>query len=365
MEHVYPAQTADFGITLSPFPETAQVNAVPPLTRWTAGWQRTALAAGFIAYLALLVAAALLGSRMLPDQLSFHILRHAIAVHDIHSKLFSNLLLIAVMLPSVLWLEVMCVGWKDSSAHALLFARTPTIRTDIACLLLDQTHMMGQIGRLMMLGLSIISGEAIRAWLIARTGIAVSAAFLPLPLQVVLYFYAYSFFDYWAHRIGHTKLFWALHRYHHSAEEFPVVNAERIHPAGFAGIFLISIPMAVLGAPAEVIIYVNAITVILGYVIHSRIDSDFGWIGRTLIQSPLHHRLHHKLEMDTPTGHFGMVPLWDRLFGGWGGEAHKDMPIGVDTVYRHGFWVMPDLLRDYADFFKGLVGRRKLSPSEL
>ena len=46
------------------------------------------------------------------------------------------------------------------------------------------------------------------------------------------------------------------------------------------------------------------------------------------------------------------------------GKAAKDLPIGVDTRYRHGFWVMSDLLRDYADFFKGFAGRRTLSPSE-
>jgi sterol desaturase/sphingolipid hydroxylase (fatty acid hydroxylase superfamily) len=177
-------------------------------------------------------------------------------------------------------------------------------------------------------------------------------------------FYAYTFLDYWAHRIGHHEFFWPLHRYHHSAEEFSVLTAERIHPAGFVGIFLINIPMSVLGAPAEAVVYVNALTVALGYVIHSRIDSDFGWVGRYVIQSPLHHRLHHKLEMDTPTGHFSMAPVWDHLFGGWGGQAHVDMPIGVDTPYRHGFWVMPDLMRDYVDFFKGLVGRRTYSPSE-
>ena len=36
----------------------------------------------------------------------------------------------------------------------------------------------------------------------------------------------------------------------------------------------------------------------------------------------------------------------------------------MDTPYRQGFWLMPDLLRDYCDFWKGLVGRRTLSPSE-
>jgi sterol desaturase/sphingolipid hydroxylase (fatty acid hydroxylase superfamily) len=54
-----------------------------------------------------------------------------------------------------------------------------------------------------------------------------------------------------------------------------------------------------------------------------------------------------------------MAPIWDRLFGTWRGDADQSLAIGVDTPYRHGFWVGPDLLRDYLDFWKGLIpGRR-------
>jgi sterol desaturase/sphingolipid hydroxylase (fatty acid hydroxylase superfamily) len=183
-------------------------------------------------------------------------------------------------------------------------------------------------------------------------------------VQVVLYFYVYSFFDYWAHRLGHTRLFWPLHRYHHSAEEFDIINAARIHPAGFAGIFFINIPMPLLGATPEAMIWVNVVTVALGFAIHSRIPSGFGWIGRYVIQSPLHHRLHHKLEMTQATGFFGMTPVWDHLFGGWSECRDADVAIGVDTHYAHGFFILRDLLRDYRDFWLGLIGKRQLSPSE-
>ena len=348
---------ANFGLVLPAGPKAGQ--AAHALL-----WQHAGIVLGFIAYLALLGAAAWAVLTLVPDQFSWHLTGHDLTLHDIHHKIFSNAGLLLLILPSVFWLECVMVGWKKSSVHQILFALTPSIKTDIAFLLMDQAHLTGQLGRLMMLGLSIMSGEAIQAWLAAHTGFSLSAAALPLALQVVLYFYVYSFFDYWAHRVGHLPWFWPLHRYHHSAEEMSVVNAERIHPAGFVGLFFLNIPMAVLGASSEAMIYVNAATIALGYVIHSRIDSDFGWVGRTLIQSPLHHRLHHKLDMSTPTGHFSMAPIWDHLFGGWGGKAHKDMPISVDTAYRHGFWVMPDLMRDYFDFFKGLVGRRALSASE-
>jgi hypothetical protein len=34
------------------------------------------------------------------------------------------------------------------------------------------------------------------------------------------------------------------------------------------------------------------------------------------------------------------------------------------VLFVHGLWLLPDLLRDYCDFWKGLVGRRTIYPSE-
>ena len=164
----------------------------------------------------------------------------------------------AGLLPSALWLECLAIGWKDSSARALL-APTGSMRTDIVFLLLDQAHVMGALGRVMMLGASVISGVGLRDWLLIHTGFAIDPSAFPLALQVIVYFVAYCFFDYWAHRLAHTRLFWPLHRYHHAAQDFCVVNGARSHPAGFLGIFLINLPMPLLGATPEAMIWVNVI----------------------------------------------------------------------------------------------------------
>jgi len=324
---------------------------------------RFLVGAGFAAYAALLAALWWLVANQLPDQFAVTLFGHALHLKNLRYKILGNASLIAVILPAALWLECAAIGWEKSSARALL-RPTASMKTDLAYFLLDQAHVTGVIGRIMMLGASVISGVALRDWLAARTGFAIDSSGLPLWLQVMIYFQVYSFFDYWAHRLGHTRWFWPLHRYHHAAEEFCVVNAARLHPAGFVGIFLLNIPMPLLGASPAVMIWVNVLTIALGFVIHSRMESGFGWAGRWLVQSPLHHRLHHKLDMTTPTGFFSMMPLWDRLFGGWSGTASSNIAIGVDTPYRHGLWLLPDLLRDYCDFWKGLVGRRTIYPSE-
>ncbi len=341
-------------MTIATFPLASTDRAAMP---------RVLMVAGFVAYAVLLAVAWWVLLHLVPDHLSLRLLGHAASLNDIHAKIIGNAAMVLVLLPSVLWLECAVVGWRKSSLRAML-APGASIRTDLAVFLLDQTHMLGAIGKVMMLGASIVSGVALHDWLAAKTGIALDGGALPLWLQVPLYFTAYSFCDYWAHRLGHTRWFWPLHRYHHAAEEFSVVNGGRLHPAGFVGIFLINLPMGVLGATPEAMIWVNVITAALGYLIHSRIESGWGWIGRYVVQSPLHHRLHHKLDMTQATGFFSMMPLFDHLFGGWSEARDKAIAIGVDTPYRHGFWIVPDLLRDYRDFWLGLVGRRTLSPSE-
>jgi len=324
---------------------------------------RLLMAVGFIAYAALVAGAWWMISAFAPDDAQLHLLGRTIALHNIHDKIFGNAALILLILPSALWLEALVIGWDQSSTRALLNP-SATVKSDLACFILDQLHLMGVLGKLMMLGASVISGVWLRDWLAAKTGFAIDPSGLPLVVQVLLYFYIYSFFDYWAHRLGHHRLFWPLHRYHHSAEEFAVVNATRIHPAGFAGIFFINIPMPLLGATPEAMVWVNVVTVALGFLIHSRIASGFGWVGRYVIQSPLHHRLHHKLDMRQPTGFFGMAPVWDHLFGGWSECRDANVAIGVDTEYAHGWFILRDLLRDYRDFWLGLIGKRTLSPSE-
>jgi sterol desaturase/sphingolipid hydroxylase (fatty acid hydroxylase superfamily) len=324
---------------------------------------RAPVVAAFLAYVTLVGTAWWALATLVPDQLAFHALGHALRLQHVHDKVLGNALLMLVLLPSALWLECVVIGWKDSSARALL-APTGSMKTDIIFLLLDQAHVMGALGRVMMLGAAVISGEALRAWLLARTGFAIDPSVLPLALQVMVYFIAYCFFDYWSHRLAHTRLFWPLHRYHHAAEDFCIVNGARSHPAGFIGLFLINVPMPLLGAGPQAMIWVNVIVIALGFLIHSRIESGWGWVGRYLVQSPLHHRLHHKLDMSRPTGFFGMMPVWDHLFGGWSECSDANVEIGVDTPYAHGLWLAPDLLCDYADFWKGVIGKRRLSPSE-
>ncbi|MFI4975338.1 MAG: sterol desaturase family protein [Caulobacterales bacterium] len=319
---------------------------------------RAAVIVSLLFYVALLGVGWWSLTTWIPDHLAFTAFGRHVVLGEIHRRIVNNGLVLFLILPSTLWLECAIVGWNRSSARQLLFAQTPSARSDLACLFAGQAHLLDIAGRFLTLGAAIVSGLLIHGWLKSSFGVVLSLAPLPLALQVVAYFFVYTFFDYWTHRLDHTRYFWPLHRYHHSAREFYVVTAVRVHPATFTGTFLINLPMAVLGASPAVLIYVNTLVIAIGFLIHSRIDSDWGWIGRYVVQSPTHHRLHHVLDTTEPTGHFSIAPVWDHLFGTWRGDADQSLPIGVDTPYRHGLWLVPDLLRDYWDFWKGIFRRR-------
>lgn len=326
------------------------------------GLGRAALVVGFLAYAAATAAAWGLCIRLIPAELSLTILGKTLHTASIHDHL-NNIFLVFLLLPTALWIECVVVGWPQSSLHQLLFARTRSLNTDLAVFVLGQGHVTDIVGRILMLGVSMISGGWIHDTIAAQTGVNLGPPPLPFVLQLPLYFAVYSFFDYWTHRTDHTRFMWPLHRYHHSAEDFGVVTSGRQHPVTFTAVFLVNLPLAILGAPASVMIYVNVLVVGLGFLIHSKIDADWGWIGRWIVQSPNHHRAHHKLDMTRPTGHFGIAPIWDRLFGTW----YEDKPdpklaIGVDTPYSHGFFVPRDMLRDYIHFWMGWFGGKSDGP---
>ena len=290
-----------------------------------------------------------------PDRTILHILGHAFSGAQLRHVVVERLAMFVLILPAIFAIEIAFTGWADSSLRLLLVVRTPSSRTDLASFVFWRTPIRGGLVLVLSLGVTLISGLWLHDRLRVLIGYDLSAGGLPMPAQVALLFFVYSFFDYWNHRLDHASVFWPLHRYHHAAEDFDILNSVRTHPAVFSGVISNVLPAALLGFSVEALIYVNLLAASIRYLVHSRIDSDFGWVGRYLIQSPVHHRLHHVLDTSEPTGHFALVPLWDHLFGTWRGAADQSLVIGVDAPYRHGAWLVPDVLRDYRDFWLTLA----------
>jgi sterol desaturase/sphingolipid hydroxylase (fatty acid hydroxylase superfamily) len=316
---------------------------------------RNAILVGFALYLALGAAAWWTMDRLVPDQASLRLAGHLLSISQLHRRILATAMVMVLVIPSIFAVELCMAGWRESSIRHLVVRRTPSGMTDLFCFLSWQTRIMSGLTVVMSLGAALISGAWLHQRLQQTLGVLFSLEGLPVAAQFIGFFLVFSFFDYWGHRLDHSRYFWPLHRYHHAADDFCVLNSVRTHPAVFTDLVAITLPTALCGVSPEVIVDVSFFVLVLRYVIHSRINSDWGWFGRYILQSPVHHRLHHILDQSVPVGHFGLLPLWDRLFGTWRGGGDQSVQIGVDTTYRHGAWLGPDLWRDYCEFWSGFV----------
>lgn len=316
-------------------------------------WRSLAFA-GFGLYLWALLSVWSLVEPYVPNEIPLSAFGKTVTVHDVQQKIRDSAVLLVALIPFVLYVEAIVVGWQKSSIRRILFARSESIKMDLANLVAGETPFLRVIGKVLTFGLSAGFGVWIHDELSRMAGFNIGLGALPDSAQIFVYFWVYTFFDYWTHRIDHSYFFWPLHRYHHSSEDFCVITSLRQHPAAFLGVFIINAPMAILGAPVSVMISVNLLVTVIGLLIHSGIDSNWGWFGKWVIQSPNHHRLHHIHDYKTNgVGNFAIAPIWDHLFGTYKGEAGADLVIGVDKPkYRQGYIFLFDLFRDYWDFLK-------------
>ena len=292
-----------------------------------------------------------------PRDTTFRLHGHMLGPADIAHRLLHRGLLLGLLLPALLAIELALEGWNESSLRHLLAQRPRSAWSDLAVFLFGMLPGHTAVAATLSLGLVLLPARWLHHALADATGMSIELGAWPLAVQVFVLIVVYSFCDYWQHRLDHTARFWPLHRYHHAAEDFCVLTSVRVHPAGVTAVIAGVLPAALIGVSEEALFWLATLIAMLRYVIHTRINSDFGWIGRWVIQSPLHHRLHHKLDTTRPTSNFALTPVWDRLFGTWADETDRRVPIGVAAPYRQGAWVVPDLLRDYRDFGRALIGR--------
>jgi sterol desaturase/sphingolipid hydroxylase (fatty acid hydroxylase superfamily) len=290
-------------------------------------------------------------ANLAPDSVTLSVFGHEKTLSDLHRRLFDRAAIGAGLLPSVFLIEYCLIGWRACSLRHLLMERSPSSGADVGCFLFQLTPGATLVCGLMSFGAVYLSGGGIRYQIMAAGGWLPTLAGAPLLIQSAILLLLYTLCDYASHRLDHTRLFWPLHRFHHSAETFTVLTAGRVHPAAFTALVSVTLPAALLDADAFALADVGFAIVVLRLLIHSRIDSDFGWIGRWIAQSPRHHALHHSLNR-MPVN-LALLPVWDRLFGTWHDVTAAPARIGAVTPYRHGVWIGGDVWRDYVDFWKG------------
>jgi sterol desaturase/sphingolipid hydroxylase (fatty acid hydroxylase superfamily) len=130
---------------------------------------------------------------------------------------------------------------------------------------------------------------------------------------------------YWSHRMAHTlNLFWAGHVIHHSSEEYNLTTALRQGSSSILG-WIFSIPLLMLGVPAEMFVTCMALNLIYQFWVHTRhIDKLWPWF-EWLMVTPSHHRVHHAQNaVYIDKNHGGVFIIWDRLFGTFQAELDDE-----------------------------------------
>jgi sterol desaturase/sphingolipid hydroxylase (fatty acid hydroxylase superfamily) len=296
------------------------------------------------------------GSSKLQEFVSAH--------HDVPSFLLLSIVLaIPTSLATLICgyvIEGLMVGWSRSSLAVLWMGRA-SVKLDvlaIAMMLLPHKRLDYVLSLGLLYVIDIHSG--------APADFSLSRFVQTWGIQVSCVLVLQSCVSYWVHRLEHTiPALWALHSFHHSADRMSILNSERnTLLAKAVESALRFLPLALLGAATApkptagaalvlvtiYFIYTNFLRV-NGYLCHSNLSSDYGWIGRWLIVSPRMHRLHHATSPEYHNRNFTFdLVIWDRLFGTYAScdaRTAAALPLGLTDSPFNSSATFKGVLRDY------------------
>ncbi|MBV8189773.1 MAG: sterol desaturase family protein [Alphaproteobacteria bacterium] len=207
--------------------------------------------------------------------------------------------------------EFLLMGWKVSSLRRLCVSPSVSARSDLLYQALVLMGGMEMLVRLSACGLlAVVEGMSPGAvgW--------ISLADLPIWLRLPLLLLAGNFVGYWEHRAMHSRWLWPLHKAHHSAKEFTIVNAFRGHPLEFGLQAITSTAfLALLGFSADDIALYVVVGSYAAAFVHSNL-TRLDWLQHLGVMTAGGHRMHHAVDPACHGRNFGdMLNIWDRLFG--------------------------------------------------
>ena len=171
---------------------------------------------------------------------------------------------------------------------------------------------------------------------------------------VLLAIVVYDFFYYIFHRISHKfSLLWLVHSVHHQTHQLIPSLGLRSSVFDFAVIWLITIPMVLIGFGSYYVIAALFTHGLYQLFLHNQWKVSLGSF-EWLLNTPSHHSLHHATNKEYIDKNFGSILIvWDRLFGTYV-ERTVEPSIGI-----HGLNITHDpLLTNIAPFFGRLAPKQ-------
>lgn len=256
-------------------------------------------------------------------------------------------------------LELIFIGWKNSSLCMIFSRKSNSIKLDTYAYFFKLTNFIEVLGYLFSFGLSYWFGK-----FLGFPKFNLIQTYIPnIILQNVVFVLVLDFSLYWIHRTLHTfPSLWEIHKFHHSADEMSILTTARLHPIEIAiNSIVFAIPIYLIGVPLENYVIFIIITSWLGHIQHSKLRWNFGFIGKWIFLSPNAHRIHHSKSEKHFNKNFGTVtPLWDRFFGTWHEEETHDIEIGLsDDVHNGSENIFKSYIQSAAGFLSSFNFRKK------
>lgn len=145
---------------------------------------------------------------------------------------------------------------------------------------------------------------------------------------VLICFIADDLAYYWFHRIAHERRwFWASHVVHHSSQHYNLSTALRQTWTGkFSFSFIFGLPLALIGFPPEMILFVGGVNLVYQFWIHTELIDRMGPF-ELIFNTPSHHRVHHATNARYLDANYaGTLIIWDKLFGTFTPETADEKP---------------------------------------
>jgi sterol desaturase/sphingolipid hydroxylase (fatty acid hydroxylase superfamily) len=139
----------------------------------------------------------------------------------------------------------------------------------------------------------------------------------PLLAQLALALVLGELGQYWVHRLEHEyDWLWRFHALHHSAPRLYWLNAARFHPVDILlNNFVVSVPLAALGAGVDVLSLWLLVSAIHGIFQHANVPVRIGPLNWIFSMAEL-HRWHHSKTLIESNANYGQnLIVWDVVFG--------------------------------------------------
>jgi sterol desaturase/sphingolipid hydroxylase (fatty acid hydroxylase superfamily) len=184
------------------------------------------------------------------------------------------------------------------------------------------------LGSVVGAGLAILAGAPI-----ARLTGGLWPTRLAMPLQVALAVVLAEFGNYWQHRLAHAVPYlWRFHALHHDPDRMAILKTTRVHAFdNGASVFCALLPIAVLGAPTVVILWLNLVGNLAVLLEHANVRmATPRWLN-AIVCTPANHLRHHSRVLTESNSNFAMyVMVFDHLFGTFRQPAAVPPDVGIE-----------------------------------